>query len=278
MAIPTIKTDSFSHALRLKAVRSATKELLVSNLRGTSQEEDLTEPCNCGGLGRIRHFRRQTSHGWPANPLPMDPAARRLGRTASDVECAQVFQNSVCNWRCWYCFVPSSLLKGSADHAKWVTTDALVALYEEVKDRPEIIDLSGGQPDLTPEWIPWMMDSLEKRGLADTVYLWSDDNLSNDYFWSCLKSTEIDRIKSYKNYGKVGCFKAFDRRSFAFNTLAEESLFDRQFELFEKSVRLGLDIYGYVTLTLPTANTISLERSRNSLIDCRLSHVYCHCA
>ena len=123
-----------------------------------------------------------------------------------------------------------------------------------------------------------MMDSLEKRGLADTVYLWSDDNLSNDYFWSCLKSTEIDRIKSYKNYGKVGCFKAFDRRSFAFNTLAEESLFDRQFELFEKSVRLGLDIYGYVTLTLPTANTISLERSRNSLIDCRLSHVYCHCA
>jgi len=55
-----------------------------------------------------------------------------------------------------------------------------------------MIDLSGGQPDLTPEWIPWMMEELNNRGLTDKVYLWSDDNLSNDYFWKYLSDAEID--------------------------------------------------------------------------------------
>jgi len=33
-----------------------------------------------------------------------------------------------------------------------------------------MIDLSGGQPDLTPEWIPWMMECLSDKGLNKKVY------------------------------------------------------------------------------------------------------------
>jgi hypothetical protein len=45
-----------------------------------------------------------------------------------------------------------------------MTTDALVELYASEALRPAVIDLSGGSPDLTPEWIPWMMRSLGGRG------------------------------------------------------------------------------------------------------------------
>ena len=65
------------------------------------------------GFGRIRHFRRSTSPGWPSNPLPIDPACKFLGTPAEDVARAQVFQNAVCNWRCWYCFVPFELLSAN---------------------------------------------------------------------------------------------------------------------------------------------------------------------
>ena len=34
-----------------------------------------------------------------------------------------------------------------------------------------------------------------ERGLEGSVYLWSDDNLSNDYFWQHLGSEDIDLIR-----------------------------------------------------------------------------------
>ena len=52
-----------------------------------------------------------------------------------------------------------------------------------------VLDLTGGQPDLVPEWILWMMCELRARGLERKVYVWSDDNLSNDYFWRFLSET-----------------------------------------------------------------------------------------
>ena len=105
-----IDTDAVSARYREAAVRLAERRILVSDFRGSEQERDLTEPANCDGLGRIRHFRRQTSAGWPPDPLPIDPAARFLGLKPAHLLRAQVFQSAVCNFRCWYCFVPFSLL------------------------------------------------------------------------------------------------------------------------------------------------------------------------
>jgi uncharacterized Fe-S cluster-containing radical SAM superfamily protein len=255
--LPMIDTDALSARYRSAAVRPFERRLLVTDFRGSEQERDLTEPANCDSLGRIRHFRSQTSPGWPSNPLPIDPAARSLGVEPGALLRAQVFQNAVCNWRCWYCFVPFNLLSAHPDHSRWVTADELIELYLNEPGRPPVIDLSGGQPDLVPEWVPWTMRALRERGLEGSVYLWSDDNLSNDYFWRYLGTEDIDLIRSFRGYGRVGCFKGFDRESFGFNTAAELDLFDRQFDLIGRLIGLGLDVYAYVTLTSPTKDGVA---------------------
>jgi uncharacterized Fe-S cluster-containing radical SAM superfamily protein len=244
-----INTDQVSENLRHKAIDLISKKILITRFSGSEQEKDIHEPLNCEGHGRIRHFRRQTNSGWPENPLPIDPAAHKLGIPKGDLLKAQVFQNSACNWRCWYCYVPFSLLSANPKKATWLSASEMVELYSKSNDQPKVIDLSGGQPDLTPEWIPWMMHELRQRNLEKSVYLWSDDNLSNDYLLRFLTNDDFELMRSYRNYGKVCCFKGFDNESFAFNTAAAPDLFDRQFELFSKHLTLGLDLYAYTTFT-----------------------------
>jgi uncharacterized Fe-S cluster-containing radical SAM superfamily protein len=262
MPLPLIDTDRFSGVMRDRSVDRANGRVLVTNFHGTEQEKDFTLPANCGGFGRVRHFRRETSPGWPPNPLPIDPAARALGVPPSNLLTAQVFQNAACNWRCWYCFVPFELLSANKKHAEFLTVGQLVDLYLAEANRPAVIDLTGGQPDLVPEWVPWMMEELDARGLSDSVYLWSDDNLSGDYFWRHLSDAGRDRVAGFKNYGRVCCFKGFDPESFQFNTTAEGALFDRQFELIARLIGHGLDVYGYATFTTPTADGIPEKMAR----------------
>jgi uncharacterized Fe-S cluster-containing radical SAM superfamily protein len=261
----TIDTDAVSARYRAAAVDIEGRRLLVTDFRGSAQEPDLSEPPNCGGFGRIRHFHRATSAGWPPNPLPIDPACRALGLLPTDTLRAQVFQNSVCNWRCWYCFVPFNLLAANRAHADWLSPAQLVDLYLAQDDPPRAIDLTGGQPDLTPEWVPWMMTELRARGLERTVYLWSDDNLSNDYFWRFLTDADRDLVASYPTYGRVCCFKGFDGQSFAFNTRAAPALFDRQFDLMGRFLQLGIDLYAYATITAPP--TVDIPGAMRRFVD-----------
>ncbi len=177
-----IDTLKMSRLWREAAIDIEDRKILVTDFSGTGQEEDLTEPPNCSGLGRIRHFRRQTSKGWPSNPLPIDPACKALGIAPVDELRAQVFQNSVCTWRCWYCYVPFSLLSANSRHTTWSTASDLLDLYLDQPKCPEVIVLSGGDPGLTPEWTPWMLREVQSRGLEGRVFIWSDDNLSTDFF------------------------------------------------------------------------------------------------
>jgi uncharacterized Fe-S cluster-containing radical SAM superfamily protein len=247
--VQMIDTTSFAAAMRERIIRPASQEILIARLSGSDQEQDMTLPANCEGFGRVRHFTRLTSLGWPENPLPIAPAAKALGLSRSDNLQAQVFQNAACGWRCWYCYVPFSLLSGDPTRGQWMTTDALVRLYATEKNVPAVIDLSGGSPDLTPEWIPWMMRSLESAGLSKATYLWSDDNLSTDYLFTTMTKEDRRTLIGYKNYGRVCCVKGFDADSFSFNTTAAPEGFERQFEIFGRYLSLGIDLYGYVTLT-----------------------------
>jgi uncharacterized Fe-S cluster-containing radical SAM superfamily protein len=258
----TIKTDAFSATLRERAVDITGQRLLVTNFSGSQQAHDFTEPANCGGFGRIRHFRRISSGDWPRNPLPIDPACRALGLDERDGLRAQMFQNAACNWRCWYCFVDFTLLSADPKRSSMLSATELVELYLAEPNQPLMIDLTEGQPDLVPEWVPWMMRELQIRGLDRRIYLWSDDNLSNDYFWRYLTAQDHDLIANYPNYGKVGCFKGFDAASFAFNTKADASLFDRQFELMERMLTLGIDQYAYATFTTPDDTDIRSKMAR----------------
>jgi len=249
-----LNSDELAARYRAKSIRLETRELLFAKLAGSEQEVDLSVPPNCRGFGRIRHFRNAGSSArWVANPLPIEPARKALCLPATSMLRAQAFQSAACNWRCWYCYVPFNLLAADESRAGWFTAADLVSMYAELEDRPPMIDLTGGQPDLVPEWVPWTMDALTASGLADAVYLWSDDNLSNDYFWRYLDDAQIEQIATWPKYGRVGCFKGFDAASFAYNTSAAAELFQRQFEIFERFLRLGLDLFAYVTFTAPSA-------------------------
>lgn len=257
-----IDTDKWSKKWRSAGLDLEGRRVLVTDFTDTEQESDLQEPPNCQGLGRIRHFNRHTSAGWPLNPLPIDPACKALGLKPIDHLRAQVFQNAVCNWRCWYCYVPFNLLSADPSHSSWLSAPELLDLYMELRNRPSVIDLTGGQPDLTPEWVLWILQEVYSRNLEHKIYVWSDDNLSNDYFWKYLKDGEIRFLREAKNYGRVGCFKGFDEESFSFNTRADGSLFSRQFDLFRRFLEWGFDIYAYVTLTSPTSEKISKRIKR----------------
>ena len=81
--------------------------------------------------------------------------------------------------------------------------------------------------------------------------------LSTSYLFDVLSSADLDLLRCYPNYGRVCCIKGFDRRSFAFNTRAAPSDYDRQFEIPRRVIDLGIDVYGYVTLTSPHEDGIA---------------------
>jgi uncharacterized Fe-S cluster-containing radical SAM superfamily protein len=261
----TIDTEGLSKKYREAALNLTDKTILITNYTGSQQEKDLSEPANCKGFGRVRHFKLQRGGEWPLNPLPILPAVKSLGLEHTNEIRAQVFQNAVCNWRCWYCFVDFKLLNGDKRYSDYLTCDQLLDMYLSEEDAPKVIDLSGGQPDLTPEWVPWMMEAINKKGLNNEIFLWSDDNLSNDYFWRHLNSRHLDVIRTYKNYSRVCCFKGIDETSFHINTKADPNLFYNQVQLFERLFSLGIDLYGYITLNAPT-NT-DFKKSISKLMD-----------
>lgn len=262
---PYIQTDRFSAALRSRGIDLANRRILITKYRDSLQTQDLTLPANCQGWGRIHHFYRGQSDAWLPNPLPIDPASRWLGLNFPDLIQAQVFQNAICSWRCWYCFVDFRLLSADSRYSSFLTAEEMLDLYLAEDGRPSIIDLSGGQPDLVPEWVLWFADAVAERGLQREIYLWSDDNLSNDYLWRFLGPEEVRRLSSYRNYGRVGCFKGFDSDSFAFNTHAEPTLFRQQFTRMKKTVDLGFDVYGYATFT--ALSDESLARRMSDFLD-----------
>ena len=250
-----IDTDSFSEHLRNKVIDFSQKKILIAELTGSNQEKDISTPVNCNGYGRIRHFCYSQYNDWSQNPLPIVPALTALRRPFSDVVRTQVFQLSACNWRCWYCFVDNDRLSANMNVSKYFTPEELIDLYLEQENPPDVIDLSGGQPDLAPEWILWTMEALEKRNLRNKVFLWSDDNLSSKYFWKFLNPQQIKYIVEFPKYSRVGCFKGYDQDSFSFNTLANPEFFYQQFEIFQNLLREGFDMYAYVTFTsLPKLN------------------------
>jgi uncharacterized Fe-S cluster-containing radical SAM superfamily protein len=238
-----------SKILRNLGIDLNNQRIRIACFNNSKQSRDFSLPSNCGGFGRIHHFQRFQGEGWPLDPLPIDPALHALGLPEDNEISAQVFQIAACNLRCWYCYVDRQLINANPEFSAFFNVEEMLTLYLSEADRPPIIDLSGGQPDLVPEWILWFADIIHSRKLDREIYLWSDDNLSTDFLLRFLSKEEINRLASYKNYGRVGCFKGFDEYSFSFNTGASPALFKVQFSLMRRLVESGFDVYGYITLT-----------------------------
>jgi uncharacterized Fe-S cluster-containing radical SAM superfamily protein len=261
-----IDTHADSDKLRSLSIDLDQNKVMISRLRGSDQEPDISEPTNCDGLGRIRHFGGATGPDWPNNPLPLGPAVAALPAQEQEPTVAQVFQNASCNWRCWYCYVPFNLLAAHPSRSEWRTAGELVDLWQAEATPAPILDLSGGQPDLVPEWVVWTMKALLERGLENLTYLWSDDNLSTDYLWRFLSDADLELLGAYPSYGRAICFKGFDSESFAFNTGADPRLFGQQFELAGRLIDLGIDTYAYATITNDSEDA-NISSHMNAFVD-----------
>ena len=79
MITKSIDTEAWSSRYRNEAIDVPGRRVLVTNFVGTEQERDLSEPANCKGFGRVRHFHRRRSTTWMSNPLPIEPACWALG-------------------------------------------------------------------------------------------------------------------------------------------------------------------------------------------------------
>lgn len=241
--------------LRSRLLCPSRQAIRLANLYDTSQSLDIGKPINYGGFGRIHHFSEQQRPEWIADPLPAVPAARKLGCSVEEARVAQIFQIPACNLRCWYCFVDYSSLSPEACNTRLFDVCELVRGLPKPPGNPRVLDLSGGNPGLVPEWLLWTVRALrdERR---DDVMLWVDDNLTVSLYSSVLSSTELQEIIGYPLFSSVGCFKGFDDESFAFNSGRPKQEFASQFRVFESLFNFGWDIYAYVTFTCPTTERL----------------------
>jgi uncharacterized Fe-S cluster-containing radical SAM superfamily protein len=248
-------TADYSRQLRRLLLEADTRSVALTKFTESAQASDLSEAPNCRGFGRVHHFHRVQGPLWPENPLPIDPAASALGLPQVDELPAQAFQSAGCNWRCWYCYVPFEDLTGR--RGEMVSVAEMVRGYGGLADRPPMVDLTGGQPDLTPEWPVWFIEELERQKL-ESCYVWSDDNLSTDYLWKHLSSQQLAFLGEHPRYGRACCLKGYDAESFAFNTHASPEEFDYQFTLLERMQReTCIDFYVYATITAPSTDGLA---------------------
>ncbi len=252
----SLKTSKTSKKLRKRAIDLKNNKVLLTSFIDSEQQQDLSLPPNCNGFGRIHHFNRFDSEGWIDNPLPMDPAHSALNLPYSDKIEVQLFQLSVCPWGCWYCFVGRNKLTGNKQYSKFLSAKELVSLYNQENYKPRILTISGGHPDLIPEWTIWLINELNRLGKLSNIYIWSDDNLSNFYLWKYLAKSDIKKLAGMSNYGRVGCVKGIDQESFIFNTGAEKTDFYHQFKKLKKLLRAGFNLYGYAIFTIASDKNI----------------------
>ncbi len=258
--------------LRSKLILPEERKFLLTCLNDSEEAKDLYTEINCQGYGRIRKFCKYSLHlRNVVNKNSIKPLLR--GHNYVEVLRSQTFQLAGCNWHCWYCFVDDNRRSANLLTSKYFSAKEIIDMYREEKIPPAVIDLSGGQPDLVPEWGLWMMKELERQGLQNNVFLWADDNLSNNYFWKFLNREQIEYMVNFPKYSRVGCFKGYNEESFYFNTCANPVLFNKQFKIFYDFLLEGFDMYAYATFT--NAPHKGLNKAISNFID-RLQKVHCN--
>ena len=228
------------------------KRVLLSNLSiGVHGQVDV----NCDGYGRVRRFSSYDlllSDDDEPKPLLRGLKPALHYRT-------QVFQIAACNWRCWYCFVDDELLNGHQRAARFFNAGELFQLHLEDECPPNVIDLSGGQPDLVPEWTLWMLEQADALGLRGKRLFWIDDALSTNYLYDILSADQLKFIATFQGVSRACCLKGFSQASFEYNTGLPGNGLDKQLIILKKHVAIGFDVFVYVTFTDDPRDTVDRD-------------------
>jgi uncharacterized Fe-S cluster-containing radical SAM superfamily protein len=260
--------ERFAHKLRDQIVRPDEQAVLLATLHGSEESKDPYTQVNCDGLGRVRVFKTYAMHFGVDHPQYASRTKSVLAPGFRDFQVVrtQVFQLAACSWRCWYCYVDNELLNADQSRGQFVSASEMVDLYLGQNPRPEIIDLSGGQPDLVPEWPMWVLRILDRSGTtAQSAVVRSEDNLSNYWLWEYLTTSELSYLASHPKYVRIGCLKGFDESSFSFNTGDSREMYSLQFDVVQRLLKSGFDLYLHATFT--SNHRPDMKQTMNAFLD-----------
>lgn len=213
---------------------------------------------NLNDFGRIRTFYRKKFTDWNSDPIPLDIISEKLNYKELDKLDVQMLEVAKCNLHCWWCYLPDEIRRINDKYMEWFSPKELVDLILRDNKDCKSIYLSGGNPELVPEFVYEFMKELEERKISNDILLWSDDVLTTDYNFNIDKD-KLDYMINYQNYIKLCCLKGFDPESFAFNTLLPKEVFNEQLSRLKKYIDLGFEVYCYIILTCNSLKNIKTK-------------------
>lgn len=246
--------------LRPRMIDLKNKKVLLAVLAGTEQQEDLTESRFWENVFRSKIYVKAADTDYFRGE-PAGVAAEKLTlfgeRTITPKECNAAFLGQIngCNLNCWYCYVDRVSNSADPKYGEFFSAEEYLMrfLVEARKHQNSeklalnILRISGGEVFIVPEIIVWMVETVERYGLEDHIYIWTDCNLATgNFYWKYLTPEQREKIRNFKNLGVCVCHKGFDRQTFHENTGAAPEFFDEQFRLHRRLIDEGLDIYSYL--------------------------------
>lgn len=201
---------------------------LFANLLNTKEAIDSYHQINHEGFGRIRNFKYFSFH------IKTDILDRRrflrlneAGKWCNQFQ-SQVFQIGVCPLRCRYCFVDKENLDGTNPYSKFLKPIEVLQMFLESWPNVRNLDLSGGSPDLCPEFLFELLTEIERANLKGKMTIWVESNLDINYY-SKLSRNKLEYIVTFPNFHLLCSLKGWDSSSVAYNTRNTTS-FDLQLE------------------------------------------------
>ena len=234
-------------------------KFLMSKIITNSDKEKRRLNVNCNEFGRIRIFQRKKFSDWNEDPIPMDIISNKMKIGKLNEIPVQMFEVAKCNLHCWWCYLPKQLRNITEEYTKWFSISELFDLFEGEHNNVKVLYLSGGNPELVPEFVYGFMKELDKREKSQEIFLWSDDVLTTDYLVEKMSKEQINYMTKYKNYAKVCCLKGFDNESFEYNTGINGKEFGNQIKRLKICIDIGFDVYGYIILVCKDLNNIEFK-------------------
>ncbi len=185
----------------------------------------------------------------------------KLGKPAKNYNRLLSVHVPVCQNDCWHCFVPKELYTYQSEN-EWryesLTGEHIVnkfikqrnhnAAWDEAK-KSNVLRITGGEPFLVPDLIADVLNAIQKEGLSNEVFVWTETNLGPflDGAWNFpifdKETTAVfDQLKNHSNLAVHPCFHGLEAAEHKAITGQTVSL-DEQIEAIRRMVNRGLDIY-----------------------------------
>lgn len=182
-------------------------------------------------------------------------------------------QVGLCNFHCWYCYVPEDILRGA--RVQSLTSEQLVESYLKIRanDKAQglesnVLRISGGEPFLAPDLVLECLEYIQKIGLQEEVFVWSETNLSPFIkegadqstlveTWLQEQGKTLEDLARFNNFALHPCLHGITPLNLAQTTLVGAEFFDRLVEAFRTLVDHRIDIYP--TISSNTSPSEGLE-------------------